>query len=222
MSFDYWQKFEAGKIYHIYNRGINGVNIFQSDDNYIYFLSKWKHYFDQYLDTLAFCLMPNHFHFLIYVKEADANFLAKAFTEKTRNSIRFVNHEIDQNAFLEDQAKRFFTCYALAFNKQQKRTGSLFQKRFKRVSINNDVKLIDKICYVHFNPVLHGFTRSPEDWKYSSYRELAGKPKSFGITHSRIYSFFDEKDLSRAKKEFIRCHNEYREFNIGDSFFERR
>ena len=62
--------------------------------------------------------MPNHFHFLIYVKEADANFLAKASTEKTRNSIRFVNHEIDQNAFLEDQAKRFFSRYALAFNKQ--------------------------------------------------------------------------------------------------------
>ena len=56
-------------IYHIYNRGNNQQTIFFSDENYFYFLRKCHRYLKPVSDILAWCLMPNHFHFLIAVTE---------------------------------------------------------------------------------------------------------------------------------------------------------
>ena len=60
---------ESGCVYHIYNRGINGVEIFSSPDNYRFFLQQYAIYLTDYVDTYAYCLMTNHFHLLIRVKE---------------------------------------------------------------------------------------------------------------------------------------------------------
>ncbi len=60
---------EIGKYYHIYNRGNNKENIFFELKNYEYFLKKFCYYLEKYVDIYAYCLMPNHFHFLIQVKE---------------------------------------------------------------------------------------------------------------------------------------------------------
>ena len=60
---------EAHKVYHIYNRGINGTNIFYEERNYAYFLEKYAHYLHNWVDTFAYCLLKNHFHLLIRVKE---------------------------------------------------------------------------------------------------------------------------------------------------------
>ena len=59
----------AGNYYHIYNRGIDSCNLFTEPDNYEYFLSLYDKYISPVADTFAWVLMPNHFHFLIRVKE---------------------------------------------------------------------------------------------------------------------------------------------------------
>ena len=59
-------QFEASNLYHIYNRGNNKQPIFFNRDNYLYFLTKVKRYIVPACDILAWCLMPNHFHFLIH------------------------------------------------------------------------------------------------------------------------------------------------------------
>lgn len=66
---------EAGKFYHVYNRTNNKELLFKEHENYFFFLRKYKQYLSSYIDTYAYCLMPNHFHFLIKVKEdkADTN-----------------------------------------------------------------------------------------------------------------------------------------------------
>lgn len=56
-------------LYHIYNQGNNRQKIFFSRDNYLYFLEKVNKLLLPYVDVIAWCLMPNHFHFLVYVKE---------------------------------------------------------------------------------------------------------------------------------------------------------
>ena len=62
---------ESGHFYHIYNRGNHGNSIFFSQENYRYFLAKYDQYLSKYVDTLAYCLMNNHFHFLIRIKNND-------------------------------------------------------------------------------------------------------------------------------------------------------
>ncbi|MCF6359136.1 MAG: transposase [Cyclobacteriaceae bacterium] len=62
------QKMDVNTYYHIYNRANGNENLFRSDENYEYFLKKWGEYISDIADTYAYCLMPNHFHFLIKTK----------------------------------------------------------------------------------------------------------------------------------------------------------
>jgi REP element-mobilizing transposase RayT len=65
----YLEKLESGHFYHVYNRGINGCNLFESEDDYQYFLTLYEKYISPIADTYAWVLMPNHFHFLVRIKE---------------------------------------------------------------------------------------------------------------------------------------------------------
>lgn len=62
--------FEEGKFFHIYNRA-NSFSDFllYRDENYTYFLRKYYEYLGSFLDTFAYCLIPNHFHFMIRIKK---------------------------------------------------------------------------------------------------------------------------------------------------------
>ena len=62
-------QFETGHIFHIYNQGNNRQKIFFNRENYLFFLRKIKIYILPYADILAWCLMPNHFHFMVLVNE---------------------------------------------------------------------------------------------------------------------------------------------------------
>ena len=64
MAFDYWQKLEEGKFYHIYNRATLDLKLFEDKLDYEGFLSSFRKYFEPYFETIAYCLIPNHFHFL--------------------------------------------------------------------------------------------------------------------------------------------------------------
>ncbi|MCD0464450.1 transposase [Flavobacterium sp. ENC] len=56
---------EKDCYYHIYNRGINGINIFEKEDNKIYFLKQVSKYLSDKISIFAYCLMNNHFHLVI-------------------------------------------------------------------------------------------------------------------------------------------------------------
>jgi hypothetical protein len=61
--------FEPGRFYHLYNRGNSSGNIFYCDENYEYFLRQFEKYFLEWVDLYAYCLIPNHFHLLIGIKD---------------------------------------------------------------------------------------------------------------------------------------------------------
>ena len=63
------QIIEPGRYYHIYNRGINSCNLFEENTNYEHFLRLYEKYIHPIADTYAWCLMKNHFHFLVRIKE---------------------------------------------------------------------------------------------------------------------------------------------------------
>ncbi|MFD2200980.1 transposase [Shivajiella indica] len=145
--------FEPEEIYHIYNRAIGNEKLFLSEENYSYFLNKYHQFLGDKLETLAYCLIPNHFHFLVKIKPNITNEkLVKAFAD-------------------------FQNSYSKSFNKAFKRHGALFQRKFKRKKIDSEEYLSQVIIYIHLNPVKHKITQSPFDWNFSSLKTyLSEKP----------------------------------------------
>ncbi|WP_421895192.1 transposase [Marinoscillum sp.] len=136
---------ESGAYYHVYNRGVNRETIFKEAKNYPYFLLKYDQYLSPVVDTFCYCLMPNHFHFFVRIKEdCEDGAVIKAF-------------------------KDFFISYAKSINKGYDRTGSLFQSKFKKKEIDSDAYYSMIIAYIHLNPLRASLVSSIADWKYSSY-----------------------------------------------------
>ena len=209
---NYWVKFEGNVNYHIYNRGINGTSIFTKEKNYYYFLQKWKNLIHPFFETMAYCLMPNHFHFLVKVKPLDSTLkeiIQKVETSKAR---KMAAEEIDYNEFLEDQFKRLFSSYALAFNKQENRTGSLFQKRFKRISVKSEFKLWHLLAYIHHNPIHHKFRKTYKAWKFSSYSAYYSNQSTLIVREKVLLWFDDEKE-----KAIIGFDEYHRAFKMNKS-----
>jgi REP-associated tyrosine transposase len=65
-------------------------------------------------------------------------------------------------------------CYAQRFNRRWNRVGHLFQGRYKAILVEKDGYLLELVRYVVLNPVRAGWRQRPDDWRWSSYRALAG------------------------------------------------
>ena len=144
----------------MYNRGNNRENLFHKPENYSYFLRKYGHYLSNWVDTYAYCLLPNHFHLLIRVKHIE-------------NLPGFQDLEgLDITKAISQQFRLFFMAYSKAINKQENRTGSLFQKNFRRILVDNPGYFTRLIFYIHANPQLHSITQDFALYPYSSYASI--------------------------------------------------
>jgi len=141
-------------FYHIYNRGNNGENLFIEERNYYYFFKLYTHYIYPIADTYAYCLMPNHFHLLVRIKP-----------------------QLEQNTY-HQAFSNLFSTYTKAINKKYQRTGSLFEKPFKRIHVDSDHYFIALIRYIHQNPQKHGFTNNFRTYPFSSYQTIYQQKKS--------------------------------------------
>jgi putative transposase len=183
-------------IYHIYNRGNNQQTIFFSDENYFYFLRKCHQYLNPFSSILAWCLMPNHFHFLINVNDESL---------KPVKSGGIVMPAIT-NGFRLLQSS-----YAKGLNKQLNRTGNLFQQKTK-AKWTNDAKDYSIITfhYIHQNPVAAGLVKKPEEWTYSSFNDYAGlrngtlcnKQKAYELLNLTGIDFYIET-MKKIEEELI-------------------
>jgi REP element-mobilizing transposase RayT len=70
--------FEQGKYYHLYNCSNNNELVFKSDENYSYFLSKFYSYLSPHVISIAYCLMPTHFHFIVKIQDENEVSIQKA------------------------------------------------------------------------------------------------------------------------------------------------
>jgi len=118
-------------------------------ENYLYFLRQYRRHPGEHFDTLAYCLMPTHFHFLVRVKSLDI--------DVTRDKVGI-----------------WLSAYTKALNKQVGRHGSLFQHHTRAIWVDNERYLIALAAYIHQNPLRAGIAKSLTDWPYSSYLDLAG------------------------------------------------
>jgi putative transposase len=154
-------EFFANELYHIYNRGNNKQKIFFSPDNYIYFLKKVEAHIHPCCSILAYCLMPNHFHFLVHSDKRTT--VTKLIGDKERN-------------ILSEGIRNTLSSYTQAINKQNNSTGSLFQQNTKARPMVKGGKNYDFTClhYIHQNPVTAKLVTKMEDWPYSSFIDYCG------------------------------------------------
>lgn len=164
--------FVAGNIYHIYNRGVNKMQIFVNPGNYTYLLRKVKQLLTELpITILAYCLMPTHYHFVLRQ-----------------------DGDIPISTFIQ----RLFQTYTQAFNKQQKRKGPLFEGRFRHVHVDRDEYVMHLCRYVHLNPVTAGLVSSPEEWLYSNYLEWIDARSGTLVDREFIRQFFSTPDTYAA------------------------
>ncbi len=176
-------KLSPDNIYHIYNRGNNKQKVFITKKNYIFFLQKIRTELKPYSDIICYCLMPNHFHLLV---STFGNFSEEGFS----------------NGF-----KTLLSSYTKAVNKQESRTGSLFQQnsRAKCLTAISNYKQNNYglVCfnYIHQNPVNAGLVRSLEDWEFSSYRDYAGLRNGSLCSKETAYEIIG---IPKDKGEFVK------------------
>ncbi len=195
----YLADFEEHKIYHVFNRTNNKEKLFLSDENHRFFLKKYSYYLSPFSETIVWCLLSNHFHFLIKIKSEEL--IKTDLQSRTEESLSatekgFLKGDINLSELIESAFKRFFQSYALAFNKVHKRKGNLFYKPFKRLEVIDESHFTQVIIYIHTNPVKHGFTRDFSTWKWSSYQTILAE------NDSEILNWLGGKD------QFVKLHKE--------------
>ncbi len=160
----------AGQYYHVYNRGCNRERIFANDGNYEFLLYRVKSFLPRYaLTIIAYCLMPNHYHFLL---------------------------RLAQNNTLSPFIQRLFNSYTQAFNvgtrkfPQQGRRGTLFEGRAKNILVNSDEYILHLCRYIHLNPVKAELVAHPGAWPYSNYLEWVEQRGGSLVDHAFVREYF--------------------------------
>lgn len=159
--------------YHIYNHGVYNQQIFVDNEDYRVFLNLFKRYLSKapardrtrrsiahlrdHIQLLAYCLMPNHFHLLVYnVKE-------RGITELMH---------------------RVMTSYSMYFNKRYKRKGVLFQNTYKASLINDDAYLWHISRYIHLNP--QDLNKEFSTYSFSSYPYYLGQKQAEWLNPDKV------------------------------------
>jgi REP element-mobilizing transposase RayT len=139
---------EYDAFYHIYSRGNNKEDIFYEERNYNFFIERYTKYIEPVAETLAYCLLKNHFHFLVKIRS-----------------------ENDVSKIPSKQFSHLLNSYSKAINKAYGRTGGLFQHPFGRKLILDNDQLFVTVAYIHQNPIKYHFVKNKGDWKWSSFYE---------------------------------------------------
>jgi REP element-mobilizing transposase RayT len=171
-----------GNFYHIFNRGNNHENVFLQERNYTYFMELWWKYTFQIAETYAYCLLKNHFHAAVFIK----------------------NKEDLKGIKLKEPSRYFANCfnaYTRGVNNATGRSGALFERPFERIPVTDERYLMRLIVYVHQNPQKHKFVNDFRDWGYSSYHELIGDVPT-RLQRDKMMELFG------SREDFIRIHQE--------------
>jgi len=167
-----------GAVYHVTSRGNEKKPVYRDDHDRETFLNTLQQLTKRYNWLChAYCLMDNHYHLL--VETPDGN--------------------------LSVGMRQLNGVYTQHFNRRHKRSGHLFQGRYKAVIIQKDSHLLEVCRYVVLNPVRGGMVERPHDWRWSSYHATAGQ----GEVHPCLTVDWVLGQLSSKRRK---AEKEYRQF----------
>ena len=204
----YRRVFIPGYYYHIYNRGANKKRIFKDAQDYETFIEILSYYLNYpngkprsvlqllkvpnlinanntvktSINLTAYCLMSNHFHFII--KQVDSPAAENGITNLMR---------------------RLTITYALYAKSKYSRSGTLFESKYKNILVRSEQQLVHLSKYIHRNPIeiLKG-SEPLESYKYSSYPSYLGySPTSSWLSANNILILFSKSEPGKSYKNFV-------------------
>jgi putative transposase len=183
-------------VYHVTSRGDRRENIFEDDYDRQAFLAVVAQALERFSAmALAYCLMDNHYHLVIYTRLANLSAL-----------MRHINGIVTQS-----------------HNRRHGKVGHLFQGRFKAIVVDQDNYLLEVCRYVDLNPVRAGLVGSPGEWAWSSYRSHAGitPPPPWLDTaglHARLLQqpISSAADSRRAQRLYVQTVSAARDVRLWD------
>lgn len=169
------RKDSQSKFYHIMVQGINKEYIFNKKED----MKKYQRLIKEKLENsnimiLAYCIMNNHAHFLIYCED---------------------------EIYLSKYMQRLNTSYARLYNKENERLGYVFRDRFRSQDILTERQLYNCLRYIHNNPVKAGMVKDVSEYEYSSYNEFLKETNI--ITEESIKLLFDDIDNYKTQFKLI-------------------
>jgi len=185
--------FEPGHIYHLYNRGNNKVPIFFSSKNYLYLLAKVRTEWLSFCDVFSYCLMPNHFHFMLQANNDGCQPVTlKAKSTHLQNLSKAIGKSLSS--------------YTQAVNIQNNTTGNLFQKKTKAKCLTDPLLSVrfttgdylrNCFFYIHNNPLAANLVADLKDWPYSSWLDYYGFRNGSLCNQKKAIQFLDigDRDL---------------------------
>ena len=183
--------FVNDEYYHIFNRGVAKMPIFNNAFDYKHFINTFLYYqvdgpkprFSFFrkqpttlennvkiVDIICYCLMPNHFHFLLRQKKENG---ITEFVSKISNS------------------------YTKYFNVKNNRVGPLLQGEFKSVYVESNEQLLHLSRYIHLNPLIGYVVKELDSYRWSSYHEYLGLKEGICSKDEVIGQFKSTKDYER-------------------------
>jgi putative transposase len=136
-----------GAVYHVTSRGDRRESIFADDEDRVALLAVVEQGLERFdAQMLAYCLMGNHYHFVVHTGSANLSLL-----------MRHING-----------------VYSQRYNRRHGLVGHLLQGRFKAILVDRDAYLLEVCRYVELNPVRAALVAAPADWPWSSYRSHVG------------------------------------------------
>ena len=198
--------FEPEGIYHIFNQGNNKQKVFYYRENYLFFLRKVRVHVLPFADILAWCLMPNHFHLMVEVRQPVSRGATLSRTPTIESSTQ---SGVSTGADFNHSIGILLASYTRAINRQNNSTGSLFRQKTKAICLNEihgvsspwytsfvitfmKVSIPEfqypQVCfnYIHSNPVRAGLSTKAEDWEFSSYIDLVGVRAGSLVNRQRV------------------------------------
>ena len=168
----------AGALYHVTARGNERKDIYINDKDREKFLEYIQLCHERWgIKIHGYCLMNNHYHLLLETPQANLS-----------RSMQYLN-----------------TGYSIYYNLNHKRTGHLFQGRYKAILVEKDEYLLELSRYIHLNPVRAGITKKPEEYFWSSYKFFFKDvliPEYLELETTMSY-FKDKKEYERFVSEGI-------------------
>ena len=202
----YKAPFEFQKHYHILFRSIDGISLFKTEKEHIFFLEKWKRFTDPVFETWAYSLLDNHTHFIVKVKQQQEVIqMLSALTEdaKTKAIQEFLEKKEDTliGQIVERQINSFMVSFTNTYNNIIERRGGLFQQPFRRSLIATDAHLQQAIVYAHANAQKHKLVKDFKTHRFNSYHAILDRNETF-VNFTAVLNFFDGID------KFISIHIE--------------
>ena len=161
-----------GAIYHVTSRGDRREPIFEDDEDRRTFLAVVAQATERFDATvLAYCLMDNHYHFVIHTRRANLSRLMQQL-----NGV-----------------------YTQAYNRRHGKVGHLLQGRFKGILVDENAYMLEVCRYVDLNPVRARMVRDPGKWPWSSYGAHTGQvPSPAWLDSAAVHGYLLGRDASTS------------------------